>query len=68
MNGQEFFDMLGRPARGSDPLAKIRCIESVDTAQRYIKASKGSVHRYWVKAAPQDVQHVHFVIDGNDTV
>jgi hypothetical protein len=68
MSGQEFFDMLGRPARSGDPLAKIRRVEGIDIAQRYIKASKGSVHAYWIKAAPENVQHVHLVIDGDDTV
>jgi hypothetical protein len=68
MASEEFFDLLGRPARRGDPLGKIRHIESIDIAERYVKTSKGPVHAYWIQAAPRNSQYIHFVIDGTDIV
>lgn len=68
MNNEEFFDLLGRPARRNDPLGKIRHIEGIDIAERYVKTSKGPVHVYWIQAAPRNSQYIHFVIDGNDMI
>jgi hypothetical protein len=66
-NSEEFFDLLGH-ADASGPLAKIRRIENIDDATRYIKASNGKIHAYWLQAAPHKSQYIHFVIDGNDTI
>lgn len=68
MSSEEFFDLLGRPARRGDPLEKIRHIESIDIAERYVKTSKGPVHVYWIQAAPRNSQYIHFVIDGSDMI
>lgn len=68
MSSEEFFDLLGHPARRDDPLGKIRHIESVDIAERYLKTSKGPVHAYWIQAAPRNSQYIHFVIDGTDMI
>lgn len=65
---EEFFDLLGRPARRGDPVAEIRRIEGIDIAEHYVKTSKGSVHAYWIQAAPGNSQYVHFVIDGTDMI
>lgn len=68
MPSDEFFDLLGRSARPGEPLAKIRQVEGIDIAERYVKATKGPVHAYWIQAAPQNSQHLHFVIDGTDMI
>jgi hypothetical protein len=68
MSNQEFFDLLGRPAHRDDPVAKIRKIESIDIAERYVKTSKGPVHAYWIQSAPSNSQYIHIVIDGTDTI
>jgi hypothetical protein len=39
MSGEEFFDLLGRPARRGDLLGKIRHIESSDIAEPSFNAS-----------------------------
>jgi hypothetical protein len=68
MSNEEFFDLLGRPASRGDPVGKIRHIESIDIAERYVKTSKGPVHAYWIQAAPGNSQYIHIVIDGTDMI
>ena len=68
MSSEQFFDLLGSPARTGDILGKIRHIESIDIADRYIKTSKGPVHAYWIQSAPRNSQYIHFVIDGSDLI
>lgn len=68
MSSEEFFDLLGRPAPPGDPVGKIRHIESVAIAERYVKTTKGPVHVYWIQAAPHNSQYIHFVIDGTDMI
>ncbi len=68
MSAKEFFDKLGQPTRPEDPLSKIRRIESIERAERYIKTSKDKLHAYWVQAAPHHTQYVHLVVDGGETV
>ena len=68
ISNEAFFDLIGQPARDGDPMEKIRHIENIDIATRYLKASKGPVHVYWIQAAPRHSQHIHFVIDGNDMI
>ncbi|NRR33322.1 hypothetical protein HSX11_24405 [Oxalobacteraceae bacterium] len=68
ISAEAFFDLLGRPAPPGSGIEKIRKIESVSTAERYVKTSTGRVHAYWIQAAPGNSQYLHFVIDGADTV
>ena len=50
------------------PKAKIRRIESIEAADRYIKTSKGRLHAYWIQTSPEKSQYLHFVIDGSETI
>jgi hypothetical protein len=68
MSNEEFFDLLGRPAHRNDPVGKIRHIEGIDIAERYVKTSKGPVHVYWIQSAPRNSQYIHIVIDGTDMI
>lgn len=68
MSNEAFFDLIGHPAADGDPMEKIRHIESIDIATRYLKTSKGPVHAYWIQAAPRHSQYIHFVIDGSDMI
>lgn len=68
MSTEAFFDLLGRPASRDDPIGKIRQIERIDIAERYVKTSKGPVHAYWIQSAPRNSQYIHIVIDGTDMV
>jgi hypothetical protein len=68
ISNEEFFDLLGRPAHRDDPVGKIRHIEGIDIAERYVKTSKGPVHAYWIQSEPQSSQYIHIVIDGTDMI
>lgn len=64
---EQLFDALGQLPGEATSLAKIRRIEGIETAARYVKTSKGPVHVYWIQS-PDDggSQRVYFVIDGDD--
>ncbi len=60
-----FLDQLGTPA-AAGPWGTIRKVEQLDHAQRYIKASKGKLHAYWIRARPRETQYLHIAVDGHD--
>lgn len=66
---EQLFDALGRLPHDNKALATLRRIEGIDRASRYIKASRDTVHAYWVLSPSSGgSQHVHFVIDGEELV
>lgn len=66
---EQLFDLLGKLPEKNKSLATMRRLKDIDTARRYIKTSKGSVHAYWIQSPlPKGSQRVYFVIDGQETV
>jgi hypothetical protein len=68
IGAEAFFDLLGRPAQKNSALDKIRHIESIASAEHFIKTSKGGLHAYWIQASPDTSQYLHIVVDGSDTI
>lgn len=65
-DARHFFDQLGAPPSPGSPWLTIRKVEQLDHAQRYIKASKGALHAYWIRGAASNNQVLHIVVDGHD--
>ena len=65
---EQLFDALGKPQVGITALSKMRRIEHIDNARRYLKATKDALRVYWIQATAPDSQYVYFVIDGEETV
>jgi hypothetical protein len=64
---EQLLDAMGVATGTDKKLETLRKIEEVNTANRYIKTSKGSVHVYWIQSPlPGGSQKVYFVIDGED--
>lgn len=68
VSNEAFFDRLGQQAPLSDPFSKIRKIEKLDVAKRYLKASRGGIHAYAIQFDPPVSDTVYFVVDGDMTV
>jgi hypothetical protein len=66
LDAQQFLDQLGTPAAEGSPWRLIRKVEQLDGAERYIKANKGKLHAYWVRAKPPNTQYLHITVDGHD--
>lgn len=67
LENQAFFDRLGEPVAAGEPFSTMRRIEHLDRARRYLKASRGGLHAYWIEAGPGD-SRVYFVVDGEEAV
>jgi hypothetical protein len=66
---EQFFDIIGKLPGKNKSIAAIRRVEHIDTAKRYIKTSRDSVHVYWIHSPlPKGSQRIYFVIDGEETV
>jgi hypothetical protein len=66
---EQLFDILGKLPGKNKSLATMRRLKDIDTAKRYIKTSKDSVHVYWIQSPlPEGSQRIYFVIDGEETV
>jgi hypothetical protein len=68
LDNETFFDRLGVPADASSPLGKLRRINGLARAKRYLKASRGVIHAYSIQSDPPVAEAVYFVIDGDPTV
>lgn len=68
VSNEAFFDRLGRHAETSSSYEKLRRINGVARAKRYLKASRGGIHAYSILADPPVAESVYFVIDGDTTV
>lgn len=65
---EQLFDALGQPPTGKAPFSQMRRIEHIDKADRYLKASKESLHVYWIQSFSSNSQYVYFVLDSQETV
>lgn len=66
---EQLFDALGAAPGSNKSLAVLRRIEGIDTASRYYKVSRDSVHAYWIQSPePGGSQNIYVVINDDETV
>ena len=66
---EQLFDTLGKLPGKNKSLKTLRHLENIDTAKRYTKTSKDSIHVYWIRSPlPKGAQRIYFVIDGEESV
>lgn len=66
-SNRDFFEAIGRvPDTNDSALALMRKVEGLGKAVKYLGASKGSLHVYWIQSPAGETQHVYFAIDGQD--
>jgi hypothetical protein len=70
---EQFFEYLGsRPEARANPkkrdLRTLRSLWQLHVADRYTKASKESLHVYWIHSSRFNMQYLYFVTEGEKTV
>jgi hypothetical protein len=65
-HGEKFFDQLGKVPVENKAIASLRRVYGIDTAARYTKASKDSLHVYWVRSNERKLNAIYFVTEGSN--